>query len=91
MDEEKVKIKIYSDSDDTVSVTSALKQLILKGIPLDFEFPENLKPEENEIIVLQVGSLESKYLKNLIPRNSLIHWNIISDLKVLEMKQDYLN
>jgi len=59
MDEEKVNIKIYSDAEDTVSVTSALKQLILTGIPLDFEFPEKFAPEENDIIVLQVSSLES--------------------------------
>ncbi len=66
MDEEKINIKIYSDTADTVSVTSALKQLILKGIPLDFEFPEKFVPEENDIIVLQVNSLESQFLKNLI-------------------------
>ncbi len=66
MDEKNVKIKIYSDSDDTVSVTSALKQLILKGIDLDFEFPEKLSPEENDILVLQVSSLDSPHIKSLI-------------------------
>ena len=44
MDEVSVNIKVFSDSSDVVSITSALKQLSLKGIPINFTFPENFIP-----------------------------------------------
>ena len=66
MDEVSVNIKVFSDSSDVVSITSALKQLSLKGIPINFTFPENFMPEDNDIIVLQLESMESLKLKDVI-------------------------
>ena len=66
MDEVSVNIKVFSDSSDVVSITSALKQLSLKGIPINFTFPENFLPEDNDIIVLQLESMESLNLKDVI-------------------------
>ena len=66
MDEVPVNIKVFSDSSDVVSITSALKQLSLKGIPINFTFPENFLPEDNDIIVLQLESMESINLKDVI-------------------------
>lgn len=66
MDESRVNIKVYSDSSDTVSITSALKQLVLKGILVNYSFPEKFEPEDNDILVLQLDSIESFKLKELI-------------------------
>jgi transcriptional regulator with PAS, ATPase and Fis domain len=66
MDEVPVNIKVFSDSSDVVSITSALKQLSLKGIPINFTFPETFLPEDNDIIVLQLESMESLKLKEVI-------------------------
>ena len=66
MEENLVNIKIFSDSEDTVSVTSALKQLTLKGIPINYIFPQKIEPDENDILVFQVESMDSLYLKALI-------------------------
>ena len=77
MDEVSVNIKVFSDSSDVVSITSALKQLSLKGIPINFIFPESLLPEDNDILVLQVESIESLKLKELIAIRKKINNKII--------------
>lgn len=66
MDEVLVNIKVFSDSSDVVSITSALKQLALKGIPVNFSFPDKFIPEDNDIIVLQLESVESMLLKEVL-------------------------
>ena len=66
MDEGFVNIKIFSDSSDVVSITSALKQLSLKGIPINYSLPAAFSAENNEIIVLQLESIESSLLKDLL-------------------------
>ena len=66
MDEGFVNIKIFSDSSDVVSITSALKQLSLKGIPINYSLPTAFSPEDNDIIVLQLESTESALLKDLL-------------------------
>lgn len=66
MSEASINIKVFSDSTDLISVTSALKQLELKGFLLNTSFPEEFEIAENEIIVLRLESLDSKYLKNAI-------------------------
>ncbi|MCH9028222.1 MAG: sigma-54-dependent Fis family transcriptional regulator, partial [Bacteroidetes bacterium] len=66
MDETQVNIKIFSDSSDVVSITSALKQLILKGIPINFSFPDSFSPEDNDILLLQIDSTESLKLKDVL-------------------------
>ena len=66
MTESDIKIKIYSDSHDLVGITSALKQLELKGFPLSISFPAEFTVEQNEIIVLQVDGMESHKLRSAI-------------------------
>ena len=66
MSETEIKIRIFSDSHDLVSVTSALKQLELKGFPLSIDFPKEFIIDDNDIIVLQIESLESEFLKNAV-------------------------
>jgi DNA-binding NtrC family response regulator len=77
MDEVSVNIKVFSDSSDVVSITSALKQLSLKGIPINFTFPESFLPEDNDIIVLQLESMESLKLKDVIAIRNKINNKII--------------
>jgi len=77
MDEVPVNIKVFSDSSDVVSITSALKQLSLKGIPINFTFPETFMPEDNDIIVLQLESMESLKLKDVIAVRNKINNKII--------------
>lgn len=62
----KVNIKIYSDIDDLVSVTSALKQLELKGMPTAVSFPAEFEAKNNDIIVLQLDALDSQFLKKAV-------------------------
>jgi two-component system response regulator AtoC len=66
LDEIRINIKVFSDSSDVVSITSALKQLSLKGIPINYSFPESFLPEDNDILVLQIESIESPILKDLL-------------------------
>ena len=77
MDEVPVNIKVFSDSSDVVSITSALKQLSLKGIPINFTFPENFMPEDNDIIVLQLETIESLKLKDVIAVRKKINNKIL--------------
>ena len=77
MDEVPVNIKVFSDSSDIVSITSALKQLSLKGIPINFTFPETFLPEDNDIIVLQLESMESLKLKDVIAVRNKINNKIL--------------
>ena len=72
LDESRINIKVFSDSSDVVSITSALKQLSLKGIPINYSFPESFLPDDNDILVLQIESIESPILKDLLAiRNQL--------------------
>jgi transcriptional regulator with PAS, ATPase and Fis domain len=77
MDESSVNIKIFSDSSDVVSITSALKQLSLKGIPINFSLPDKFLPENNDIIVLQLESIESLRLKEVISVRNKINNKIL--------------
>jgi len=77
MDEVPVNIKVFSDSSDVVSITSALKQLLLKGISINFTFPETFMPEDNDIIVLQLESMESPKLKDVIAVRNKINNKIL--------------
>ncbi len=77
MDEVSVNIKVFSDSSDVVSITSALKQLSLKGIPINFTFPETFMPDDNDIIVLQLESMESPKLKDVTAVRNKINNKIL--------------
>jgi len=66
MSEGHYNIKVFSDSTDVTSVTSALKQLELKGFQLNVAFPIEFEIDSNEIIILKIESLDSPLYKNLI-------------------------
>ncbi len=68
MNSNKVKIKIFSDSDDLVMLNSALKQIELDSIPIVFTNVKYFVPEENAIIILQPESLDSKFLFEIGPK-----------------------
>jgi two-component system response regulator AtoC len=68
MNSNKVKIKIFSDSDDMVILNSALAQIELDSIPISFTSSKYFVPEENAIIILQPESLDSKILFEIGPQ-----------------------
>ena len=72
MSEEKVNIKVYSDLPDLVPVTSALKQLELKGFPINVIYLNEFEISENDIVILNIESLDSAHLKNLIIKKKSI-------------------
>jgi len=65
MSEGQYNIKVFSDSEDLVSVTSALKQLELKGFNLNITFPIETDFDSNDIIILKIQSLDSAFFKNI--------------------------
>ena len=66
MTEGSYNIKVFSDSTDLISVTSALRQLELKGFTLNVNFPSEIEIGNNDIIVLKIESLDSNIYKNII-------------------------
>jgi two-component system response regulator AtoC len=72
MTEDRVNIKVYSDSSDLVPVTSALKQLELKGFQINVIFLNEPEVSENDIIILYIESLESAHVKNFISKKKSI-------------------
>jgi two-component system response regulator AtoC len=72
MTEEKINIKVYSDSPDLVPVTSALKQLELKGFLINVIYLNEVEISDNDIFILNIESLESAHLKNFILKKKCI-------------------
>jgi two-component system response regulator AtoC len=66
MPEGQYNIKVFSDSDDLVSITSALKQLEIKGFALNISFPSELALDNNDIVILKLQSLDSVLYKDVI-------------------------
>ncbi|MCW8811877.1 MAG: sigma-54 dependent transcriptional regulator [Ignavibacteriaceae bacterium] len=66
MPEGHYNIKVFSDTTDLVSVSSALKQLELKGFPLNVTFPNELEIGNNDIVVLRIESLNSNFYKSIL-------------------------
>lgn len=72
MADKKVKIKIFSDSDDYSSVRSALMQVSLHNTELITSSPNSLSPETNDILIFTISSTESSLLRNLLKiKNSI--------------------
>lgn len=63
MSDGNINIKVFSDSTDFVPVTSALKQLEIKGFPLNITFPNDFEVISNDIIILKIDTLDSEYYK----------------------------
>lgn len=68
MSNNKVKIKIYSDSADISSINSGLRQIELDSVPIALTTPKAFYPEEDTIIILQIDSLDSKLLTEIAPQ-----------------------
>ncbi len=58
-----INIKVFSDSTDFVPVTSALKQLEIKGFPLNITFPGEFDINNNDIVILKIDTLDSRHYK----------------------------
>ncbi len=66
MSDGNINIKLFSDSTDYVPVTSALKQLEIKGFPLNITFPNEFKITSNDIVILKIDSLDSEHYKTAL-------------------------
>jgi len=98
MTEGHFNIKVFSDSDDLVSITSALKQLELKGFQLNVSFPSEIEFDNNDILIFKIQSTDSHFYKNLIKakkgktNKSIIIINNADALLVTSLlKQGFLN
>lgn len=72
MSTKKVKIKIYSDSGDISSINSGLRQIELESVPMAFTTPKTFISEEDTIIILQIDSLDSKWLTEIAQQRKYI-------------------
>jgi len=63
MSDGNINIKVFSDSTDFVPVTSALKQLEIKGFPLNITFPNEFEINNNDIVILKIDTLDSGHYK----------------------------
>ncbi len=72
-----VKIKIFSDTEDVSSINSAMKQLELKNLSISPSFPQRFTAGDDEIIILQINNIESKYLNRIIKVKNDIRNKII--------------
>lgn len=66
MSDGNINIKVFSDSTDFVPVTSALKQLEIKGFPLNITFPNEFEITSNDIVILKVDTLDSEHYKTAL-------------------------
>jgi len=71
------QIKVYSDSKDSVTIDSALKQLELKNINISVKYPRTFEVSPDDIIVLDISGLESKYLGRLLELKNSIQNKVI--------------
>ena len=66
MSDGNINIKVFSDSTDFVPVTSALKQLEIKGFPLNITFPNEFEITSNDIVILKIDTLDSEHYKTAL-------------------------
>ncbi len=66
MSESKVIIKIYSDTEDISSVSSAVKQLELRDFSIDYIIQQKIDINPDEILIYQISNLSSKYLNKVL-------------------------
>jgi transcriptional regulator with PAS, ATPase and Fis domain len=77
MDNQQALIRIYSDSDDNSTIHAAIKQLELKNISISVKYPKSFEINPDEIIIIQVSSIESKYLGRLLDTKNTIQNKVI--------------
>ena len=78
MNTKKVNIKIYSDSEDISAINAGLRQVELESIPIAFTNPKSFSAEEDAIIVLQIDSLASGLLAEVVQVKKQIPNKIIT-------------
>jgi len=66
MSDGNINIKVFSDSTDFIPVTSALKQLEIKGFPLNITFPNEFEITSNDIVILKIDTLDSEHYKTAL-------------------------
>lgn len=72
-----VKIKLYSDFEDSTSISGAVKQIQLIHPSLEFEISTNFKIEADEIIILYIETLNSAYFNAIVEERDNIPNKII--------------
>ncbi|MGD1007046.1 MAG: sigma-54 dependent transcriptional regulator [Ignavibacteriaceae bacterium] len=73
----RVIIKVYSDTEDVSSIHSAIKQLELKNLPVYPSYAQRFAIVPDSIIILQINSIESKFLTRLLKIKNSIKNKII--------------
>lgn len=66
MSDSKIIIKIYSDTEDISSISSSVKQLELKEFSIELIIQQKIEIHPDEILIYQISSLSSKYLKKVL-------------------------
>ena len=66
MSESNIIIRIYSDSEDVSSVSSAFNQLEVKDFQLECLYPKKFEISPNDILIFQISSLSSRFLNRII-------------------------
>ncbi len=61
-----IKIKLYSDFEDITSISGAVKQIQLSYPSLEFQCLSDLKIEEDDIIIIQIKTVDSEYFNAVL-------------------------
>ncbi|MBZ0200671.1 MAG: sigma-54 dependent transcriptional regulator [Ignavibacteriaceae bacterium] len=72
-----LKIKLYSDFEDITSISGAIKQIQLTYPSLEFQWSSNFKVEADEIIILQIKTVDSDYFNSVLDEQDNISNKII--------------
>jgi two-component system, NtrC family, response regulator AtoC len=71
------QIRIYSDYEDNFSIDAALKQLELKNVNIAVNYPRSFEINPDEIIIIHLSSVESRYLGRLLDSKNNIQNKIV--------------
>src|SRR5690606_20387296 len=63
MKENSVKVKVFSDRRDTTSVTTIIKQISINNTSIICHATEEVKIEEDDIIIFLVNSIQSSLIE----------------------------
>lgn len=77
MENKPVAIKIYTDLKDTASITSAINQMELKKINVEYSFPKAFDIKEDEIIIIQIKNNESKLIDRILSKKNGLENKVI--------------
>ena len=74
---EEITIKIFSDIKDVSSIESSVSQLELKDFNIHSSCPKIFEVNPNEVIIIQINSIESKYLNKVLEEKDNLKNKII--------------